>query len=131
VRTKLITQAAAAQLRLSNRRGGSCRPLTHRRVEPGRIVRSEPAPLDPLAAVVKRCLAKDASQRFQSAAKLKAALSQLPARPNSVASQPAPVRGDEGFGVAVLPFKAAGVSTEVAALADGLFDEIVAGLSRF
>jgi TolB-like protein/predicted Ser/Thr protein kinase len=96
------------------------------------VVRSEPAPVDsPLAAVVKRCLAKDASQRFQSAAELKAALSQLPAGPNSVASQPAPVRGDEGFWVAVLPFKAACVSTEVAALADGLFDEIVAGLSRF
>jgi TolB-like protein len=96
------------------------------------VVRRDPAPLDsPLAAVVQRCLAKDASQRFQSAAELKAALSQLPARATSATSQPAPAFADEGFWVAVLPFKAAGASAEAAALGDGLFDEIVAGLSRF
>ena len=96
------------------------------------VVRSDPAPLDsPLAAVVQRCLAKDASQRFQSAAELKAALSHLPGRAISAPSQPAPAPADEGFWVAVLPFKAAGASAEAAALGDGLFDEIVAGLSRF
>ena len=40
-------------------------------------------------------------------------------------------RADEGFWVAVLPFKYAGTSTELKALADGLSDEIVTGLSRF
>ena len=40
-------------------------------------------------------------------------------------------RADEGFWVAVLPFKYAGTSTELKALADGLSEEIVTGLSRF
>jgi len=40
-------------------------------------------------------------------------------------------RAEEGFWVAVLPFKATGASAELKALADGLSDEIVAGLSRF
>ncbi len=38
-------------------------------------------------------------------------------------------RADEGFWVAVLPFKSAGAENK--ALADGLSEEIVAGLSRF
>ncbi len=40
-------------------------------------------------------------------------------------------RVDEGFWVAVLPFKATGASAEIAALADGLSEEIITGLSRF
>ena len=40
-------------------------------------------------------------------------------------------RADEGFWVAVLPFKYAGASAELKALADGLSEEIVTGLSRF
>ena len=40
-------------------------------------------------------------------------------------------RQDEGFWIAVLPFKSASASTELKALADGLTEEIVAGLSRF
>jgi adenylate cyclase len=40
-------------------------------------------------------------------------------------------RADEGFWVAVLPFKFTGSNTEVAALAEGLSEEIVTGLSRF
>jgi serine/threonine-protein kinase len=40
-------------------------------------------------------------------------------------------RTDEGFWVAVLPFKSAGASEEIRGLADGLSEEIVAGLSRF
>jgi adenylate cyclase len=41
------------------------------------------------------------------------------------------VRADEGFWVAVLPFKCARASADIAALADGLSEEIVTGLSRF
>ncbi len=41
------------------------------------------------------------------------------------------IRADEGFWVAVLPFKSAGASAELTALADGLSEEIVTGLSRF
>jgi len=40
-------------------------------------------------------------------------------------------RADEGFRVAVLPFKYTGANADLAALAEGLSDEIVTGLSRF
>jgi TolB-like protein/Tfp pilus assembly protein PilF len=40
-------------------------------------------------------------------------------------------RSDEGFWVAVLPFKYAGTTAELKALADGLSEEVVTGLSRF
>jgi TolB-like protein len=41
------------------------------------------------------------------------------------------VRAEEGFWVAVLPFKASGASAEITALAEALTEEIVTGLSRF
>jgi TolB-like protein/protein involved in temperature-dependent protein secretion len=41
------------------------------------------------------------------------------------------VRADEGFWVAVLPFKYSGSNTDLTALAEGLTEEIVTGLSRF
>ena len=40
-------------------------------------------------------------------------------------------RADEGFWVAVLPFKATGTSAELSTLAEGLSDEIITGLNRF
>ena len=40
-------------------------------------------------------------------------------------------RADEGFWVAVLPFKATGTNTELSTLAEGLSDEIITGLNRF
>jgi adenylate cyclase len=40
-------------------------------------------------------------------------------------------RADEGFWIAVLPFKHAGGDADLAALAEGLSEEIVTGLSRF
>jgi TolB-like protein/Tfp pilus assembly protein PilF len=40
-------------------------------------------------------------------------------------------RADEGFWVAVLPFKSTGASADLKALAEGLTDEIITGLSRF
>jgi TolB-like protein/Flp pilus assembly protein TadD/predicted Ser/Thr protein kinase len=48
-----------------------------------------------------------------------------------VAEKPKATRGDEGFRVAVLPFKVRDEDSAVAVLADGLSDEIVTGLSRF
>jgi TolB-like protein/class 3 adenylate cyclase len=41
------------------------------------------------------------------------------------------VRANEGFWVAVLPFKYSGSNADLAALADGMTEEIVTGLSRF
>ena len=40
-------------------------------------------------------------------------------------------RSDEGFWVAVLPFKHAGGNADLAALADGLTEDIITGMSRF
>ena len=42
-----------------------------------------------------------------------------------------PVQADEGFWIAVLPLKCIGGSTDLAALAEALADEIMTGLSRF
>jgi TolB-like protein/class 3 adenylate cyclase len=41
------------------------------------------------------------------------------------------IRAEEGFWVAVLPFKYSGSNAELTALAEGLTEEIVTGLSRF
>jgi TolB-like protein len=41
------------------------------------------------------------------------------------------VRADEGFWVAVLPFKYSGANADLTALADGITEDIVTGLSRF
>jgi TolB-like protein len=42
-----------------------------------------------------------------------------------------PLRAEEGFRVAVLPFKYSGANADLTALAEGLTAEIVTGLSRF
>jgi adenylate cyclase len=52
-------------------------------------------------------------------------------RPKDQAVSDASARREEGFWVAVLPFKFAGANADLSALADGLTDEIVTGLSRF
>jgi TolB-like protein/Tfp pilus assembly protein PilF len=56
-----------------------------------------------------------------------------PAATRTAASTPGSgqARADEGFWVAVLPFTASGSSPALAALADGLSESIVTGLSRF
>jgi len=56
------------------------------------------------------------------------------ARTPSAGQVPAPgpsTPADEGFWVAVLPFKCAGANADLTALAEGLSEEIVTGLSRF
>src|SRR5438105_11111797 len=47
------------------------------------------------------------------------------------ASDSGTVRADEGFWVAVLPFKYSGNNADLTSLAEGLTEEIVTGLSRF
>src|SRR4029077_1504249 len=51
-------------------------------------------------------------------------------RPKS-RSDPKTVDADEGFWVAVLPFKYSGSNSDLTALTEGLTEEIVTGLSRF
>ena len=57
----------------------------------------------------------------------------ISARESSDVSAPisGAIRADEGFWVAVLPFKSGGNNAELTALAEGLTEEIVTGLSRF
>ncbi|MGH9365792.1 MAG: protein kinase domain-containing protein, partial [Thermoanaerobaculia bacterium] len=116
------------------------------------ILRDKPASVTDLRAdlpphlgrILRRCLEKDPRDRYQTSRdvfnelkELRAEASSAPvssprseagggARPPSGA-----IRADEGFWVAVLPFKSAGTSTELKALADGLSEEVVAGLSPF
>jgi serine/threonine protein kinase/tetratricopeptide (TPR) repeat protein len=96
-----------------------------------------------LARVIRRCLEKDPRHRVQTARDVFNEFSDLartaprkePAR-SSTARAPASrdsgtARGEEGFWIAVLPFKCAGGNVDLAILADGIADDIVTGLSRF
>ena len=54
-----------------------------------------------------------------------------PAADRAASADSGAARADEGFWVAVLPFKYGGADAILAALAEGLTEEIVTGLSRF
>src|SRR2546425_2522 len=100
---------------------------------------------DDLQRVVRRCLAKEPEKRYQSMKEVALEIDDLqqelkgltgseysdrPASPTTVTTS-GTTRADEGFWIAVLPFKARDADPDVAALADGLSEEIVTGLSRF
>jgi TolB-like protein len=100
-----------------------------------------------LSRIIRRCLEKDPRYRMQTARDVSNEFRDL-AR---AATQPAPiststaravttpgsgsaraaVREDEGFWVAVLPLKCTGANADLRALAEGLTEEIITGLSRF
>src|SRR5580700_1574925 len=109
-----------------------------------------------LARVIRRCLEKDPRHRLQTARDVTnefrdmartsgTAAALRPASISSAAPRPATtpgsgtnastsrstIREDEGFWVAVLPFKFSGSSPDLAALADGLTDDIVTNMSKF
>lgn len=98
-----------------------------------------PAALD---ALVLRMLEKDASQR-PTATQVAQALQEMERgghteQPRNVEYEtkilPTPsggTRAEEGFWIAVLPFKCRGTNTDLEALAEGLTEDIVTGLSRF
>jgi TolB-like protein/Flp pilus assembly protein TadD len=100
---------------------------------------------DGLREVISRCLQKKPDDRFQTARQTVAALRELrsgassiapmPAQAPAALSPPAPSTGaqrkDEGFWVAVLPFTHRASDPAVEALAEGLTEEVVTGLSRF
>ena len=102
------------------------------------------APAD-LQRVVRRCLAKEREKRYQSIKELAIELDDLQQElkgftESQYSGQPAPATsvstsgmtpGDDGFRIAVLPFKFRDVDPSGAVLADGLTEEIVTGLSRF
>ncbi|MGQ0737319.1 MAG: protein kinase domain-containing protein [Acidobacteriota bacterium] len=114
------------------------------------ILRDTPRPLSEirtdlpadLARLIQRCLEKDPRQRIQTAQDVSNELRDMrrqppsslaglePARASSDAGSGA-ARQDEGFWVAVLPVKYGGSNADLRALAEGLSEEIVTGLSRF
>ena len=95
-----------------------------------------------LARIIRRCLEKDPRHRMQTARDVSNEFRDLargssPAAPPLKTSRAAAAhdsgasRADEGFWVAVLPFKYSGSTAELTALAAGLAEDIVTGLSRF
>jgi TolB-like protein len=116
------------------------------------ILRDTPRPLsefradlpEELGLLIQRCLEKDPQDRFPSARDLRDALrggvtASAPSIRTATAPAPRPVvegnsgaaRAEEGFWVAVLPFKYNGANADLTALAEGLTEEIVTGLFRF
>jgi TolB-like protein/tRNA A-37 threonylcarbamoyl transferase component Bud32 len=95
-----------------------------------------------LATAIHRCLEKNAADRFPSARKLCSALRGVSPETSSSgrstgaaartsSGDSGAARAEEGFWIAVLPFKYGGANADVTALAEGLTEEIVTGLSRF
>jgi len=98
-----------------------------------------------LARVIRRCLEKDARRRVQTARDVGNELRELARQPSlaapaasvleptgaSAAGESGAARADEGFWVAVLPVSYSGANAELTALAEGLSEGIVTGLSRF
>ena len=87
------------------------------------VVRDEPPPLDsPAAEIVKRCLAKQPSHRFQSMADVKAALQHLRI------DEAGPVRAAPS--IAVLPFANMSRDADDEYFSDGLAEEIINALAQ-
>ncbi len=96
-----------------------------------------------LARLIGRCLEKDAHSRLQSARDVsnefrvlaRLATSTAPAPTSAGPAVTAPdsraARAEEGFWVAVLPFKYKGSEPGLDALAEGITEAVVTGLSRF
>ncbi|HZP16692.1 MAG TPA: protein kinase [Terriglobales bacterium] len=97
-----------------------------------------------LAGVIRRCLEKDPLRRVQTAREVSTELRDLrqsapmtPSTAFSPASRPevrrdsAAVRAEEGFWVAVLPFKYSGSNPDLIAVAEGMTEDVVTGLCRF
>jgi non-specific serine/threonine protein kinase len=115
------------------------------------ILRDRPGPLAELrsdlprglAGVIERCLEKDPEARFATARALCEGLEAATSEPPPVETELTPIsraaavadsgatRTEEGFWVAVLPFRYTGADADLAALVEGLSEEIVTGLSRF
>ena len=97
-----------------------------------------------LARIIRRCLEKDPRHRIQTARdvgnEFRDLAGQMPQKLAAVtrpASRAVPAadsgasRANEGFWVAVLPFKYSGGNAELTALSEGVTEDIVTGLSRF
>ena len=93
-----------------------------------------------LARIIRRCLEKDPQHRVQTArdvanefrdmARHASPKAAAPTSRAVTAADSGSVRAEQGFWVAVLPFKCSG-NADLTALAEGLTDDIVTGLLRF
>jgi serine/threonine protein kinase/Tfp pilus assembly protein PilF len=109
------------------------------RDDPSPVTESRPDLPGDLARIIRRCLEKDPRRRVQTACDVANEFRDLVRQMQSTSTSSLPVpgadsgaaRAQEGFWIAVLPFKSTGASAEIAALADGLSEEIITGLSRF
>jgi TolB-like protein len=123
--------------------GGSSAELVSAilRDTPPSVTDSRPDLPSDLARIVRRCLEKDPRHRVQTARDVSNEFRDLarsavrPSLASSTRMATSPdsgiSRADEGFWVAVLPFKYSGTNADLLALVEGLSDEIVTGLSRF
>jgi serine/threonine-protein kinase len=87
------------------------------------VLRDEPAPLKapaPVLEIVRRCLAKRATDRYASMAELKTALDQIAAKP-AAEHQPS---------IAVLPFADMSVGKDQEYFSDGLAEEVINALVK-
>jgi TolB-like protein len=99
-----------------------------------------------LARIIRRCLEKDPRHRVQTARDVSNEFRDLarqtsqklaPTTATTPTSRAVPTadsgaaRAEEGFWVAVLPFKYSGGNADLTALAEGLTVDIITGLSRF
>ena len=99
-------------------------------------------PVD-LARIIRRCLEKDPRRRLQTVRDVSNEfhdLAQLSSKPSPIspnasramaAATSGSSRADEGFWVAVLPVRCNCADPSVTALAEGMAEEIITGLSRF
>jgi len=86
------------------------------------VVQNEPAPLQFAAAdIVKRCMAKQLPQRFQSMTEVRKALEQVSVSTKAGGSQPS---------IAVLPFANMSADKENEYFSDGLAEEILNALAQ-
>jgi TolB-like protein/tRNA A-37 threonylcarbamoyl transferase component Bud32 len=112
---------------------------------PTSVVETRPDLPSDLGRVIRRCMEKDPRHRVQTARDVSNEFRELSRQtqqkisPITSAGSRAVVatsdsgasRTEEGFWVAVLPFKCTGGGAELAALSEGLTEDIVTGLSRF
>ncbi|MGH9776250.1 MAG: protein kinase domain-containing protein [Candidatus Acidiferrales bacterium] len=128
-------------------RGDTSGVITHAILErlPVPSVRLNPDVPAKLEEIINKALEKDRKLRYQSASDIRTDLQRL--RRDSASGRPAAAdvtepgvfdaRGsgttcaDEGFWVAVLPFKGPSGEAALEALTDGLTEDITSGLSRF
>jgi TolB-like protein/Tfp pilus assembly protein PilF len=113
------------------------------RDSPPSVTDARPELSSDIARVIRRCLEKEPRHRVQTARDVSNEFRDLArtiSRPTPVstltgriraAADSGAARADEGFWVAVLPFKYSGNNQDLKALAEGLSEEVVTGMSRF